>query len=266
MRRFSGGEVEVVRERRAAGPVPLYAHPGWEERFPWLAQGTTGVGSEDAPFDLRLFGSAPVGAVLRRWELLREWAGCRRVVHSRQLHGARVLVHGPPGAGDAGAPGLFVTGGYDGHATREAGVLLTVSVADCVPISLVDGARRAVALLHAGWRGIAAGILESGLSALRALAGSRPAELEVHLGPAICGECYEVGPEVHGALGLPDRAVSAPVDLRALLVERAVSAGVRPERISVSAYCTRCGDPPFFSHRGGSVERQMGVLGIRSSL
>lgn len=252
----------MVRERLVAGSVPLYAHPGWTERYPWLAQGTTGAGPADRPFDLRLFASAPAPAVLERWKGVRDATGCARVVHSRQVHGSRVLLHGP-GALDALQPELLISQGYDGHATRERGVLLTVSVADCVPIFLVDGARRAVALLHAGWRGVAAGILESGLSALRAVAGSLPEELELHLGPAICGKCYEVGPHVHARLGLPAPAAPSPVDLRALLVERAVSAGVRRERISVSAYCTRCGDSPFFSHRAGCVERQMGLLGIR---
>lgn len=256
--------VDVVRERPVAGAVPLYVHPGWQKRFPWLVQGTTGAVAVEAPLDLRLFGAAPVGAVLRRWERLREAAGCRRVVHSRQVHGTRVLVHGAGGpAGDSGPPELAVTRGYDGHVTREAGVLLTVSVADCVPIFVVDGERRAVALLHGGRRGIASGILEAGVRTLAGLAGSRPEDLDVHLGPAICGECYQVGPEVHRALGLAEPAGPAPVDLRALLVARALELGVRPGRISASAYCTKCGDSPFFSHRGGCIERQMAVLGIR---
>ncbi|MBI4539141.1 MAG: laccase domain-containing protein [Gemmatimonadetes bacterium] len=256
-------EVELVRERPATGAVPLYVHAMWSERFPWLVQGTTAAGPGEAPFDLRLFGSAPVGRVLERWEQLREATGCPRVVISRQVHGTRVLVHGAGGSEDSRAPGLFVTRGYDGHATRAPGLLLTVSVADCVPISAVDPARRAIALLHGGWRGIAAGVVEAGVSALVKLGGSRPDELYVHLGPAICGGCYEVAPEVHAALGFPIPARPAPVDLRALLVERAIALGVRRDRLSVSAHCTKCGDSPFFSHRGGRAERQMGVLGIR---
>src|SRR5690606_18360795 len=101
----------------------------------------------------------------------------------------------------------------DGHATRAPGLLLAVSVADCVPVSLVDPERRAVALLHAGWRGAAAGILERGLEVLAERLLARPEDLHVHLGPAICGGCYEVGPEVHRALGLPEPPAPAPVDL-----------------------------------------------------
>jgi copper oxidase (laccase) domain-containing protein len=74
-----------------------------------------------------------------------------------------------------------------------------------------------------------------------------------------------VGPEVHAAIH-PDReppSAPAPIDVRAAIVEHALSLGLRPDRVTVSAHCTRCGPPDFFSHRGGSSARQMGVLGIR---
>lgn len=260
--------VRIEREERLPGAVPLYVHPSWAARYPWLVQGTTGRGGEvleavggaaaAGSFDLRLFGSLPVGVMLERWRHLREATGCSRAVHARQVHGARVLVHE-----EGGPPGLFIADGYDGHVTRTPGVLLTVSVADCVPIFLVDPDRRAVALLHGGWRGIAAGVLEEGVAALRELAGSPADALELHLGPAICGDCYEVGPEVFQALGLEPPPRPAPVDLRAVLVHRALQLGIAAGRITVSAFCTRCGGSPFFSHRAGCGERQVGVLGIR---
>ncbi|MBI4409821.1 MAG: polyphenol oxidase family protein [Gemmatimonadetes bacterium] len=253
-----------IREEPVAGPVPLYVHPEWAARFPWLAQGTTArrrAGatsvSPDADFDLRLFGDLPVGSVLARWRALREQTGCPRAVHARQRHGAAALVH------EAGPPGLCIAEGYDAHVTRAPGVLLTVSVADCVPVSLVDPVSRSVALVHAGWRGAAAGALEAGLAALIGCSGAPVERLHVHLGPAICGRCYEVGPEVHAALGLPVPSAPAPVDLRLLLAGRAAAQGVPLDQLTVSAFCTRCGDPPFFSHRGGDTGRQMGVLGVK---
>ncbi len=88
-------------------------------------------------------------------------------------------------------------------------------------------------------------------------------DVRVHLGPAICGNCYEVGPEVHVALGRPDPGWPRMVDLRAILAQQCRAAGVGPERITSSAWCTRCGDSPFFSHRAGHPERQVGVIGIR---
>lgn len=249
----------TVAEVRASGPVPLWRHPGWAERFPWLAQGTTGAGDGDDPFDLGLYGEVPVGVAVARWRRLREAAGMRSVVHARQVHGAEVHRHDGPLP-----PGLVVMEGFDGHVSAAPAVLLAVSVADCVPVSLIDPRRKMVALLHAGWRGAAGGILERALQVLGEGGRSSPEELWMHCGPAICGGCYEVGPEVHAAVH-PDRAPPAtptPIDLRAALAERAARAGIPADQCTVSAHCTRCGPGTFFSHRGGSAARQMGVLGI----
>jgi copper oxidase (laccase) domain-containing protein len=130
----------------------------------------------------------------------------------------------------------------------------------------VDPDHQAVALLHAGWRGAAAGIVERGINRLADSWGAAPERLRLHCGPAICEACYEVGPEVHAAVH-PDREPPpgpAPIDLRQAIARRAVGLGLRAEHVTVSAHCTRCGAPDFFSHRGGSPERQMGVLGVRN--
>lgn len=227
--------------------VRLYPVPGWD--FDWLVHGTTG---DAEPGDLGLFGPSPAGTVHARWRALLEALGTPRAVHSHQVHGDRVLHHG---GGDAG---LLVTEGYDGHATAAKGVLLTVSVADCVPIFLVDVRKRSVALLHGGWRGTVAGVVEAGLDAL----GAAGVDVFAHLGPAICGECYEVGPEVHHALGLEVPTTNTPVDLRAVQARRLRTAGVPAEQITISGHCTLCGGG-FYSHRGGGRERQLGVLALR---
>ncbi|MFL5382148.1 MAG: polyphenol oxidase family protein [Longimicrobiaceae bacterium] len=248
-----------VAEEPAGGDVPLRVHPEWRDAFPWLAQGTTGRGRGDEPFDLGLSGAQPVGKVLDRWRALLAATGMTTIAHSRQVHGAELWVH----AG-ACAPGVLVMDGFDGHLAARPGLLLTVGVADCVPVSVVDPVRRAVALLHSGWRGTAAGITGRGIRRLAA-DGSDVAALHLHCGPAICGRCYEVGPEVHAAIH-PDRdppSSRAPIDVRAAIAGRALALGLRPENVTVSAHCTRCGPPDFFSHRGGSSARQMGVLGIR---
>ena len=246
--------IRRIREARAEGPVPLYVQPEWADAFPWLAQGTTGRGDAGAPFDLGLFGQSPVGPTLARWRALRESLGFPSAVHARQVHGADLASHdADPG------PGLRITEGLDGHVTARARLLLAVSVADCVPIFMVDPTARRVALLHGGWRGTAAGILGRGVERL---SGGDPGRLHVHLGPAICGACYEVGPEVHAALGLSVPRERRPVDVRAVQAGQALAAGVAAERVTVSEHCTRCGGG-FFSHRGGDAGRQMGVLGIR---
>ncbi len=239
-------------------PVPLHPVPEWEEKFPWVMVGITHAGLAGDPFDLRLFGDAPPARGRERWQALLDETGFRAIAHARQVHGTTVAVHGalPPGVHiDAGAA--------DGHATAEADVLLAVTVADCVPIYMVDPGRRVVALLHAGWRGISDGIMASGVRTLIERYGAKPAHLHVHLGPAICGRCYEVGPEVFEALGLPAPCRPAPADVRAVLVSRALALGVPHGHVTVSEQCTRCGSAGLFSHRGGRSERQAALLGIR---
>jgi YfiH family protein len=247
---------EVAETPAPRADVPIWTHPEWAERFPWLVQGTTGAGTGQ-PFDLALFGQGRPGEIMERWWALGRATGATRLVHGHQVHRAAVRVH------DAGPPGLQVCPATDGHVTRAPGVLLAVTIADCVPVSLVDPDSRTVALLHAGWRGVAADILEHGLEIFAGRLALEPDRLHMHLGPAICGRCYEVGPEVHRGLGLPEPAGPSPVDLRAVLTDRALRAGLRAEHVSSSSWCTRCGDSPFFSHRGGRPERQVAFLGVR---
>lgn len=242
----------------AAGvPVPLVVQPEWRDRFPWIIQGTSGRG-EATPFDLGLAGTQPVGPALSRWWALHDALRATSVVLARQVHGRDLLDH------DALAPGLHLAPPADGHRTARPGVLLAVTVADCVPVFLVRTEPRAIALLHAGWRGVAAGILEAGIAALLRDGGGAD-RLHVHAGPSICGACYEVGPEVHAALGLAVPASRTTVDLRAELARRAARAGIPDAAISRSSWCTRCDRSRFFSHRGGDAGRQVGVLGIRAS-
>jgi hypothetical protein len=140
----------------------------------------------------------------------------------------------------------------DGQATALRRVGVMVLSADCLPVAL--GSPGAVAMLHAGWRGLAAGVLEQGVLALRELDGSD--EIVAVIGPGAGACCYEVGPEVHTALTGTSRR--GPIDLRALARRRLLAAGVEEVR-EVSA-CTIC-DRRFFSHRreGERAGRQAGV-------
>lgn len=253
--------MRTVTEHPPEGDLPLWRHPEWAERFGWLAQGTTGAGSGEEPFDLGLSGGDPVGPALERWRALRRALDMPGAVHSRQVHATELLRLSEPLP-----PGLLVTEGYDGHLTDRPGLLLTVSIADCVPVFLVDARQRAVAALHAGWRGAAGGIVERAVQEMATHYGTRAQDLWLHCGPAICGRCYEVGPEVHRAVrpDVPAPELPTPIDLRAALAERVLALGVPESQISVSAHCTRCGPGEFFSHRAGSPRRQMGVVGIRA--
>ncbi len=197
-------------------------------------------------------GREPVGEVTERWSALRrELApGGGRFATGAQVHGARVIVHGP------GWEGWLRVDGADGHVSIERGTGMAVTIADCVPIFIAHPGG-AIALLHSGWKGTAGRIVEHGIAAL-SHRGVPAHELHVHLGPAICGACYEVSPAVYAQL--TGRSVRAPttVDLRALIADHARAAGVR--HVSTSPYCTRCHNDRFFSHRAGDAGRQLGVM------
>ena len=130
------------------GPVPRFEIPGWRERYGVVA-GITGRGAEPGRgFDLGLWSDAPVGEVMSRWRAFRrELPEFTAAALGNQVHGVEVL------SLEAGR-GWIQVEGIDGWITTAPGILLTVTVADCVPVYLtVPG--RGVALLHAGWRGTA---------------------------------------------------------------------------------------------------------------
>jgi YfiH family protein len=141
----------------------------------------------------------------------------------------------------------------DGHAVAARGMAAMVLAADCAPVVL--GAQGAVAAVHAGWRGMAAGVLEEGVRALRDVGGSGEAFAVV--GPCAGACCYEVGEEVHAAFGAAYRHGRA-IDLRAIAHERLLAAGVA--EVADVAACTIC-DERYFSHRreGEQAGRQAAV-------
>jgi len=112
-------------------------------------------------------------------------------------------------------------------------------------------------LAAAGWRGTAAAITAHAIARFTAV-GLAAGDLLLHCGPAICGRCYEVSPDVYGQL--TGRHVESPttVDLRALITDQARGLGVR--HLSVSPMCTRCNNDLYFSHRAGDVGRQLGII------
>jgi hypothetical protein len=226
----------------------------YEEIDAFTDLGVRALVTTRAAGDLGLAGADPVGATLDRWRALRAALGggtpLARLASAAQVHGAHIIEHEP------GWQGWLRADAADGHFSRWRGIALAVTVADCVPVFLAHPSG-AVALLHAGWRGTAAGIVPRALS-LFAAHGLAPPDVRVHLGPAICGACYEVGPDVYRAVR--GRAGVGPtrLDLRAVLGEQAQGAGVRD--VTTSAWCTRCDAGRFFSHRGGDAGRQVAAL------
>jgi polyphenol oxidase len=176
---------------------------------------------------------------------------------SRQVHGRDVLRVDT--AERRGGEALPLDA--DGHATAAAGIGVMVLSADCLSVALAGG--RGVAMLHAGWRGLAAGVLEQGVRALREVGGGQAVVAAIGPGAGVC--CYEVGPEVHEALGSRSAGAGGgggggrgTIDLRAIARARLLAAGVA-EVLDADA-CTIC-DERFFSHRREAERagRQAGV-------
>ncbi len=185
----------------------------------------------------------------------------------RQVHGTTMV----PAFDTASLPeadGVSWTHGDPG------GRVPAVRTADCVPILLADRRGRAVAALHAGWRGAAAGIASKAVEAL-ARTGVPPGDLVAALGPAILECCYEVGPEVAEALAaaVPARHAQevsrtdgrgkAMADLHAANRLQLVAAGVPEEAIHLAPWCTCCRADLFHSYRrqGAAAGRMMACVG-----
>jgi len=174
---------------------------------------------------------------------LAELADHARIARCAQVHGSRVVVAGE------GRPEA------DGIATTARGVGALVITADCLPVAL--HAQGAVAMVHAGWRGLAAGVLQKGVAVLRDLGATGP--VAAAIGPGAGGCCYEVGDEVREAFAdVPEAMHGRKVDLKAVARARLEASGV--EEIHDAHICTIC-DERFFSHRRdrGTTGRQGGL-------
>jgi YfiH family protein len=256
-----GGEVisgaTTVSEVPSGSSLPLYEIPGWRERYGVIA-GITGRGNERGRgFDLGLWSSEPVGEVMSRWLAFRRaMPGFHAIVLGNQVHGVEIM------SVDAGR-GWIQIEGIDGWITTTPGILLTVTIADCVPVYLVAPGR-GIALLHAGWRGTAGGILGRGLERLRTALGSQT-DIVMHCGVGICGDCYEVGSEVMLGCGVPPTGEGPwHLDLRSRLAEQAAALGLK--QVTTSSWCSAHDRTTFFSHRasGGTDGRMVAYIGMAS--
>jgi YfiH family protein len=238
-------------------PAPFYA---WEQHFAIELAGARAVfttrrgGVSTGPYESlnlgRLTADRPEAVAQNRASLEAELGV--ELAHIRQVHGTDVRRITTPPDGDGVLP-LF-----DGQATALAGVGPMVLVADCLPIALAGPG--AVAMLHAGWRGLAGGIAAEGVRAVRELGAE--GSLEAAIGPGAGPCCYEVGEEVHAVFaqrGLDARR-GRNLDLKAIAREELERAGV--EAVHDVQLCTICADRSLlFSHRrdAGVTGRQAGI-------
>ena len=162
----------------------------------------------------------------------------------------------------------------DGMVTCDRGVILGVFTADCVPVLMTTRDGSVVCALHAGWRGVIAGIAANGIDAMEKL-GAKRAAIRAALGPSIGPCCFEVDAELasrfaaevpgsarHARDGKPGKAY---LDLRAIVGDQLLAAGVASNAIENAGPCTRCASDQYFSRRaagGVTTGLQMSFIGL----
>ena len=191
-----------------------------------------------------------------------------KLVTVKQVHGTDLLVMDSPNPDYAHFHSLEC----DGIITNQPGVMIGVSVADCVPVLLLDPVKGVIAALHAGWKGTAGEICKKGVAALVEMFGSAPSDVLAAVGPAIGPCCYEVDAPVmesfkRGAGGWELFAVDRGegrwgLDLAAANRQQLLDSGLTADKISVSDQCVSCNQELFFSYRrdSGDTGRQMGFI------
>jgi len=240
-------------------------------RHAFSTRQTTAPGEDPDGFDLG--GRTPTAAIEQRRRRLLAAAGLanRRPIPLHQVHGGRVVCVDPRsptgGEGPFEADGAILIGG------SPSPWVPAVRTADCVPVLIADRGGRAVAALHAGWRGVVAGVVPCALEELERRGVGRQ-DLVAALGPAVGPCCYVVGAEVRaafenalgGAAGPAFRSMDGDrysLDLRFALRTQLGLQGIEGGAVSVAPWCTACRGDLFFSHRRDRERagRMMAVIG-----
>jgi hypothetical protein len=249
---------DAMRDRLLDGAADWIV-PGWQppaavRAFVTTRSGGVSEGEYDSLNLGRLSGDAPE-RVERNRALVREWLPADPC-WLEQVHGTAVARVDELGPGEIPVA--------DAAVARHAGTVCAVLTADCMPVFLADAAGSCVAVAHAGWRGLAAGVVENALAAMEV----DPCEVHAWLGPAIGPRAFEVGPEVREAfLAFDAEADSAfrehrpgkfMADLYALARMRLARAGVT--RVQGATHCTFHEPARFFSYRRARASGRMGAF------
>lgn len=218
--------------------------------------------------------------VSRNFELIGEALGMEpeKMVYAKQTHTVNVMEAKQEHCG----MGVVRPRDYsdvDGLVTNVPGIALVTTYADCVPVFLADSVKRAIGLLHSGWRGTVDNIVSVGVGKLTELYGTKPSDIVAFIGPSICRSCYEVGEdvaerfaEVYGKDAFLEGILKPGdvgngkfmLDLHRANYINLVNAGVGQENIGVTDICTCCNPKLMFSHRASKGKRggQCGFLQI----
>jgi polyphenol oxidase len=189
------------------------------------------------------------------------WPDVGGLATAKQIHSDKILVATQPGH----------LGPGDAIISQLPGLTVAVRTADCLPILIVDPRTRAVAAVHAGWRGIVAEIAPKAVEALRKEFGSRPEDLEIAIGPGIGPCCFEVGREVAAQFKpfFPERSdldARARLDLAETVIRQLGRNGVTRGQIDTSGLCSCCKPELFESYRRDKEKagRMVAAVGVAS--
>jgi polyphenol oxidase len=185
--------------------------------------------------------------------------GFSALVTIRQIHSDRVIEAQQPGCAGEG----------DALITDQPGLALSIRTADCLPILLVDTKQRAIAAVHAGWRGLVSEIAPKTVVAMTERFGTRVEDLRVAIGPGIGHCCFEVGPEVAIRFQkfFPERTDldrKTTVDLSLAVIRQLGQIGILEGQIVSAEFCTFCRQDLFHSYRRDreSAGRMVSAIGL----
>jgi YfiH family protein len=253
-----------------ASVIPI--ERAWNERESDVRHGFLGrIGGvsvgDFASMNLSCFVGDEMRAVDANWELLRaQVPELKLLARVNQVHGNIVQI--------ATSQTTSSRPRADGIVTREPGVMIGIFSADCVPILMIDEKRKVVGAIHAGWRGVIANIIANAVDAMTSI-GANPDDIRAAMGPSIGPCCFEVdialaerfareiaGSENHTRAGNPGKAY---LDLRGIVRDQLVGAGLSGTNVESVGPCTRCASDRFFSRRaagGKTTGLQMSFIGF----
>jgi len=305
-------KTKTLSRTRKSGNKPLASRAAWKLRtssagvgflqvpafsaFPWLVHGFSTSQGGVSPLN----GGKALNLGFTDWDARENVQQNRKLFQSALAADELTFVslkqfHSDVVCGFSSPLDALCSG--DAAITNTPNLLLGIQTADCVPILLLDPKKRAVAAVHAGWRGTLQRIVEKTIGQMKMEFKINPSDLLAAVGPAIGGCCYEVGTEVAAAFlsqfanasewfdklrtgdepnplqwlnqfppGHQPPPKNVRLDLRGANRAQLIAAGLRPQNIFVSDLCTACRPDLLFSYRkqGSESGRMMAVIGIRA--
>jgi polyphenol oxidase len=252
---------DVVRAEWTTGRSPALAWPGLEQLGVDAEVTTRDGGVSNGPYatlNLALHVGDDPGSVVENRRRAAAWLGAPGddLVVAEQVHGNQAVVVGHADRGRGARDLASAVAGADALVTSEPGLVLTVLVADCTPILIVDPQARVLAGVHAGWRGTTGRVVDTAVAAMSDL-DAVPERMTAIVGPAISSASYQVDRPVADAVHRcfpigppplePDGENRWKLDLHEANRRILVEAGLPPDRVMVSQLSSD--DPRFFSHR-----------------